>query len=792
MGQCAKSVRKRCLEAGLGFPALLCLPLVLVLGLAAGCQQSPPDTPLASAAAEAGTTEAATGVAPPTVQLSLPLHQVAYQEPPAGRAGRTGNAAIKSGQSGNPFERRLKAPEFPKDMQWMNTSPLTKADLKGKFVLLDFWTYCCINCMHVLPELKKLEKEFANQLVVIGVHSAKFDTEKDAENIRRAILRYEIDHPVVNDGDHKIWDIYGISSWPSIVLIDPQGDVVAFRGGEFKAEEVREVLTRAIPYYRGEKLLDEKPFPLTPEVAKEEVTPMRFPGKVLADEAGNRLFISDSNHNRIVIATLEGSLIDIIGSGEIGKADGDYRTASFNHPQGCALNGETLYVADTENHMLRKVDLKSKTVATISGTGEQSNQPWPGAELAEQLQRLPDRWVGPPQGMALNSPWALWVHKGDLYIAMAGPHQIWKMPLDEREIGPYAGNAREDIVDGSLLPKKPYMQGFSSFAQPSGLSSDGTWLYVADSEGSSIRAVPFDPRGRVKTIVGSASLDYGRLFAFGDKDGPKKDVKLQHCLDVVHVKGKLYVADTYNHKIKVVDAKSGETKTIAGTGKSGTADDPAQFHEPAGLAYAKGKLYVADTNNHLLRTLDLATGKVATLTIAGLTAPGQPAANAGGGSGANSGGAPGGPAATASSIGALATPKKPSFKGAAQERLKAQAVKPVEGKVKLAVSLKIPEGWKVNPLAPMSYWVEATRPGGPIDRAALGRVKLPSPVSDFEVTVPVKQTGDDELTVSLNYYSCEKKDEGVCKYGAVVFTVPLMISADGRSEPVKLAHAIPE
>ncbi len=772
--------------------------VAVVLGLlaVAVCGPAAPTAPLADLSA------------PAAVQPPVPVLHVAFQDaPPTGRSGDGGAAkpagkaaasrakasgavTVEAARPTNPFDRRTRAPEFPKDMQWMNSKPLTKADLKGKFVLLDFWTYCCINCMHILPELKKLEKEFADQLVVIGVHSAKFDTEKDAGNIRAAILRYEIDHPVVNDADHKIWYTYRISSWPSLVMIDPQGDVVAFRGGEFKAEEVRDVLNRALPWYRAEKLLDEKPFPLSPEAASEEATPLRFPGKVLADELSNRLFISDSNHNRIVITTLDGQLLDIIGSGEIGMADGSFQTASFNHPQGCALNGDTLYVADTENHALRKVNLKSKTVATISGTGEQSNQPWPGAELAEQLQRLPDRWVGPPQGMSLNSPWALWVHKDDLYIAMAGPHQIWKMPLSEKEIGPYAGNALEDIVDGSLLPKKPYMRGFSSFAQPSGLSSDGTWLYVADSEGSSIRAVPFDPRGRVKTVVGSNSLDHSRLFAFGDRDGPRKDAKLQHCLEVVYVQGKLYVADAYNHKIKVVDAKTGETKTIAGTGKPGKSNEPAMFHEPAGLAFAKGKLYIADTNNHLMRTLDLATGKVTTLSIAGLAVPGQTPAPM------LTPLTPGQPPATtgtsAGGLGALATPKKPSFKGAIQEKLRAQAVKAVDGKVKLAVSLMLPGGWKVNSLAPMSYWVEAAKPGGPIDRSALGRVKLPSPVSEFEIAVPVKENGDDELTVSLNYYYCQEKDDGVCKVGAVVFTVPLMITADGRPEPVKLAHAIPE
>ncbi|MDX1946346.1 MAG: thioredoxin-like domain-containing protein [Pirellulaceae bacterium] len=677
-------------------------------------------------------------------------------------------------KAANPFRRRVSAPEFPKGLEWINSRPLTKADLKGKFVLLDFWTYCCINCMHILPELKKLEQEFPNELVVIGVHSAKFETEKDAENIRAAVLRYEIEHAVVNDNEHAIWDTYGVSSWPTIVMIDPEGNGVWGNSGEFKAEAIREVLNNAIPWYREQKLLDEKPFHLELEAFGERDTPLRFPGKILADERGNRLFISDSNHNRIVIASLDGSLLDIIGSGAIGRADGDFKSASFNHPQGCFLHGDTLYVADTENHLLRKVDLKTKTVATIAGTGEQAAHAWPGLEQAQAAGRLPERWVGPPSTTALNSPWALWVHDKDLYIAMAGPHQIWKMPLDELEIGPYAGNGREDIVDGPLLPRTPYMQGFSSFAQPSGLSADATGLYVADSEGSSIRKVPFDPKKQVTTVLGSDNLPGGRLFAFGDRDGPRSVAKLQHCLEVVHVAGKLYVADTYNHKIKVVDAKTGECRTLAGINKNGigaagSTDDPPAFHEPAGLAHAKGKLYVADTNNHLIRVLDLATNKVTTLAITGLAAPGA---------------SPNAPAAA---------PKKPSFKGAVQEKVAATTLKPVDGKVNLKVSLKIPAGWKVNDLAPMSYWVDATAASGPIDRAALGRVKLPKPVAEFDVAVPVTSEGEEEVTISLTYYYCEdKREDGTCKVGSVVFTVPLKVAADGAAGPVKLAHTISE
>src|SRR5262249_48683748 len=158
------------------------------------------------------------------------------------------------------------------------------------------------------------------------------------------------------------------------------------------------------------------------------------------------------------------------------------------------------------------------------------------------------RWAGKPAKTALNSPWALWIHDKDLYIAMAGPHQIWKMPLDETEIGPYAGNGREDIVDGPLLPRTPYEEGFCSFAQPSGLPSDGKWLYVADSEGSSIRAVPFTPTQQVQTVIGTANRSANRLFTFGDIDGANGDVRLQHALDVALVDGQLYVADTYNSK----------------------------------------------------------------------------------------------------------------------------------------------------------------------------------------------------------------------------------------------------
>lgn len=519
----------------------------------------------------------------------------------------------------HPYAHRLEAPEFPADTEWLNVgAPLTMKDLRGKFVLLDFWTYCCINCIHTLPELKKLEKAYPNQLVVIGIHSAKFEAERGTKNIEEAILRYEIEHPVVNDDQHIVWKMYGVRSWPTVLLIDPEGNAVWGKGGETEFAQFQAVIEQGLDFYRKKGVLRETPMKFDLLANRVEKTSLRFPGKVLADEKGQRLFIADSNHNRVVIASFSGELVDIVGSGDIGSRDGDFVSASFDHPQGMALENDRLYVADTENHLVREIDLTKRQVRTIAGTGVQNRSPWPGLEKLSPSDPPPDRWVGKPLETALSSPWDLWVHDSELYIAMAGPHQIWKLPLDESEIGPFAGNGREDIADGPLLPQLPYQEGYSSFAQPSGLTSDGTWLYVADSEGSSVRAVPFDPQREVRTVVGTSGLPQARLFTFGDRDGNRGQAMLQHALGVAWNDGKVYTADTYNNKIKIIDAATGNTTTLAGTGEPGTADKPAQFDEPAGISYAAGKLYVADTNNHAIRVIDIASGDVATLEIEGL------------------------------------------------------------------------------------------------------------------------------------------------------------------------------
>jgi len=667
--------------------------------------------------------------------------------------------APQGADSQHPFPRRVASPDLSGGVDWINTGgPLELKDLRGKFVLLDFWTYCCINCMHILPELKKLEEKYPNDLVVVGVHSAKFTNEEDSKNITEAVLRYEIKHPVVNDARHAIWERFGVRSWPTAVLIDPEGKAVYGRSGEFKATEFAMLLDKAIPYYRKKGTLDETPLRFDLAAGNVKDTPLRFPGKVLADQETDRLFIADSNHNRIVITELNGTLVDVVGSGEIGTADGDFGSATFNHPQGMALLGETLYVADTENHMLRKVDFEKRRVTTIAGVGRQA-QNWPGVNtnpLAPADATLPERFVGPPRTTELNSPWDLLIHGKDLYIAMAGPHQIWKMPLDESEIGPYAGNGREDIVDGPLLPQQPYEAGFASFAQPSGLAADNHWLYVADSEGSSIRAVPFDANKRVRTVVGTADLPAGRLFAFGDQDGSGRAVRLQHPLGVAYADGTLYVTDTYNNKIKAINLSKKSVRTITGTGTPGRADSPAEFDEPAGISIAGKMLFVADTNNHVIRTIELGEeSHVATLDIPGLKPP-------------------------------VSAGSAPADDDRGKEvRVAPATLKPVDGLVWLKPQLALPEGYKLNAAAPMRYRISARGKTGPIDRAGLGRsVKVEPPATEFQIEFPVAESlGDEEVDVTLDYYYCREGAEGICKAGRVTWSLPLKL-ADSAAESV--------
>ncbi len=613
---------------------------------------------------------------------------------------------------------------------WLNTAgPITLKELRGKIVVLDFWTFCCINCQHMLPTLAKIEEKYKNEVVVIGVHTPKFPAEGETSNVRAKVHEYGIKHPIINDADQTIWHRFGVESWPTLVVIGPDGKPLAKQGGEVPFEALDTYLAKLIREHKAE--INDTPVQFFPENEKPDNTPLLYPGKVLADATSNRLFVSDTGHNRLVISDLSGKNAVVVGNGQAAMVDGPFEKASFHRPQGLSLLGDTLYVADTENHAIRAVDLKAKTVTTVAGKGRQATF----EEIMESVTMTPGL------DTALSSPWDLTHAPGSslLYVAMAGPHQIWTFDAKEKTIGRFAGSGRENIIDGPV--------SLACFAQPSGLATDGTTLFVADSEVSALRAITLEPKRQVvHTIVGEG------LFDFGDADGVGKNVRLQHSLGVALADGALYVADTYNNKIKVCEPKARSVKTFAGTGRPGVKDgsgDSAQFYQPGGLSFAGGKLYVADTNNQKVRVIDLATTAVSTLAIE-VSPPTPPA-------------------------------RKPHF--LAVTAVQAEKAEAAPGKeLTFDVTFPVPAGYKVNAEGAISYLVETPGKTGVIDFPESGK-KLEPPSARFSLKVPLIGAKDGEtvdLKLSVSLLICSE-GSSLCRPKSYVWTIPVTFKAGAAS-----------
>ena len=451
-----------------------------------------------------------------------------------------------------------RAPEF-KAKAWLNVpSPLTMAGLSGKVVVLDFWTYCCINCMHVLPDLARLEEKYAGKaFAVVGVHSAKFTNEALVDNIRQAVLRYEVRHPVAVDDDFGTWNAFGVDSWPTIIVVAPDGRIAGRFSGEGNYEEIDGLVAGLLKQFAGK--LKPAPIPLKQEEAPEGL--LSFPGKCAYDSGAGLIAVSDSNHNRILLLDESGMILDTAGCGKAGLVDGQFGSACFSRPQGLCFSAGKLYVADTENHAVRVVDPAARTVHTIAGDGTQGGNRPDSVAVTR-----------------LSSPWDLAVAGKTLYVAMAGNHQIWKIRLLSGLVEPYAGTGMEAVRDGPAND--------ACFAQPSGLALIGSSLFVADSEASTIRWIDLEGNDTVHTIAGS-----GKLFGFGDLDETGHRARFQHPLGLAAYGEDVLVADTYNHKVKLLEPHTGKVTTFFSEGLA----------EPAGCcSLGAGRVLVCDTNNHRL------------------------------------------------------------------------------------------------------------------------------------------------------------------------------------------------
>ncbi|AVT33419.1 alkyl hydroperoxide reductase [Plantactinospora sp. BC1] len=438
---------------------------------------------------------------------------------------------------------RVRAPEL-RGRRWLNTggADLTLHDLRGKIVILDFWTFCCINCLHVLDELRPLEEKYGDVLVVIGVHSPKFEHERDPEALAAAVERYGVAHPVLDDAEMAVWQQYAARAWPTLNVVDPQGYVVATMAGEGHAEGLSRLLDELIATHEAKGTLHRGEGPYVPPAEPE--TALRFPGKAI-ELAGGNLLVSDSaRHSLLELAPDGETVLRRIGSGERGRTDGPAEVARFAEPQGvCRLPehaaevaGYDIVVADTVNHLLRGVRLATGEVTTVAGSGRQ----W---------RSTVDDHAHDALAADLSSPWDLAWYDDRVIVAMAGIHQLWWFDPIRRTVGVYAGTTVEALRDGPL--PDVWM------AQPSGLSTsaDGRRLWIADSETSALR---FVADGVLHTAVGQG------LFDFGHVDGPAEQALFQHPLGVGALPdGSVLVADTYNGAVRRFDPATGTVSTVA-------------------------------------------------------------------------------------------------------------------------------------------------------------------------------------------------------------------------------------
>jgi hypothetical protein len=562
-----------------------------------------------------------------------------------------------------------------------------------------------------VAQLRQLKQQFGDSLVIIGVHSAKFPTEKETANIQKAVQRLGIHHPVVNDAGFKIWNSYAVRAWPTLVLIDPRGRIVSDVAGEIQAEKIAEHIQAVLDEHATETTSGKLDL-TTPPPVRDQFR-LFFPSKVLAHPSG-KLWITDTGNHRVLECTLDkdrktAQVTRIFGYGAAGFVDGNASIVQFNHPHGLVLQGDPqdgfLYVADTENHAIRQFSLHNGETTTIAGTGQKAHGRFPLSKATQT---------------ALRSPWGLTLVENYLFIAMAGSHQIWVYDLNDQQLGIFAGNGYEALVDGPIKD--------SSFNQPSDLSFGLNHLFVADPEASAIRAITLTEEAKTITLVGQG------LFDFGDVDGNQEKALLQHPTGIEYKNNQLFIADTYNHKIKTLDPFNGTVTTLAGTGNSGMKDgefDVSEFYEPEGITSLEDLLILADTNNHLVRVLDLHTQQTHTLILHWFPEP----------------------------------------------QIEVPAIEVSSPSFSLSLALKLPENFEINP-------------------GSVTRIEYNEKIYDFpagqEILLPIHLDSTSKVDLQLDLQYCQHGDTELCYQKSFHYRIPVTINpALSSNTPIELSLSVP-
>ena len=593
---------------------------------------------------------------------------------------------------------------FPKDnakAHWINVErPLTSDDLKDRVILLNFWTYDCVACMHVLPQIKELEKELGNKLTVISIHSGKFDNQKDFNAITKATLRHDITHTVIDDSSLKIWNAFGAKAWPTLVLIDPRGNIKKTYVGEKETANITDDVKKLTNKFRYE--LNRNALPILLEKNKIAKRVLNYPTKIeytknfpIKAHNAPAFFIANSGQNNILVVSLSGEIILQIGSGKSGFRDGNFENAEFSMPEGMLYDAGKLYVADSGNHSIRLVNFKEQTVTTIVGTGQK------GEAISGNSAEAKD--------VELASPTDLEFYPSANHIAIAnsGTNQILQYSLVKQEISVLAGSGDEGISDGK------YPQ--NSLAQPSDLVVYNSKLYFVDSETSALRVLEKD--GEIKTLIGKG------LFNFGYKNGNKNQALMQHPLALTADDTGIYIVDSFNHAIRKYDISSGEMSTVIGGVKGDSLGSSAntKFDEPEGIISILDRFYVVDSNNN--RIVIISRGKLSSELLDVLPP--------------------------------LQLPKE-GFLQYLPNLYKADEVKVADQNVALKINLK--KGWKINDLGPSFINLLEMVSDEEANLIATFDWNM---IANNELKLPILDSSKNYMLQGVIYY-CENKKNALC------------------------------